>query len=199
MHTYVNGEGFVSATFSLVGLRRRPTITCGVVGSITIGSVTGLIANWRDSLIQSSRPYLPGNMAVGWSLVQLDALFMSGGTLHQATDRTLHAGTSTTIDCPPPNGACVIAKPTGVSGRKFRGRMFAPLACIDESLVDMNGNFGTTAMSALNSEWNGCWGDLDTAGYTPVILHDDAVGGGHTVTTGFSPTQLIGTTRRRIR
>lgn len=200
MHTFTNGESFFQATFECAGLRRHPVITCGG-HSVSAHTAATALPQWRDALTSgSSAPFDPANMGASWSVIEVKCLVMSTGTLTTATLPLSVVGTDSALsDNPSPNVSIVVAKRTGIAGNKNRGRLFAPPSGIAESWVDNAGIIGSTHVTTLQGYWNHVFSIMDSADFTPAILHDDSVGGGWTACTDFLVTPLVGTNRRRIR
>jgi hypothetical protein len=96
----------------------------------------------------------------------------------------------------PGNVAVLIRKHTGSGGRKGRGRLYHPGVFTGLLNADAD-TIAPASVTALANGFQAFFDDLQTAGYTPVLLHGDATT--PTVITSVSCESVVATQRRRIR
>lgn len=186
-----------SATFALSNSQRSLVITHGGF-SASVTTAPALNTAWRNALLTvgGARPFSPAQMPTFLQCVSTNVLLKTGGLLYSDTNNTAVAG-SGSINPPPANSAILINKVTGVAGRAYRGRMFAPVTT-DESNIGPNGVIGPTFVTTLQGYWNTAMTQLTGAGVIPMLLHSDPLITPTTVTT-WTVDELVGTLKRRLR
>jgi len=131
----------------------------------------------------------------------------AGGVVSERFPGTNGADTN---DPAPVSTAIIIAKRTGTSGRRYRGRMYVP--AVNDTLVDIGGNLDPTVAAAYQAEIDDVLPDLAAKpqAIQMVLLHSKGWDGAvepadpgnapaPTVVTSLVVQPRIGTQRRRIR
>jgi hypothetical protein len=104
----------------------------------------------------------------------------------------------TAVVSPPPNNvAALVAKTTGVGGRRNKGRMYLPPFFLQEADVTASGAITNTVITALNTRLNNFRTAMEGLGYILVLFHSD--GGVPTPITSLSLDARVATQRKRLR
>lgn len=98
----------------------------------------------------------------------------------------------------PSNCAVLIAKQTGLGGRRNKGRMYIPPVWPNESAVSARGVLTTTDAGTLATRWNQFRTACATAGLPWVLLHSE-VPFTPTPITALTVSTQMATQRRRMR
>lgn len=108
-----------------------------------------------------------------------------------------------TDSVPPPNVAMIVAKVTGLSGRRNRGRFFLP-AYVDETNVDNRGRIDNTSINAAQTILDAWMADLEAitvgsvAATNMVVLHSTPPAAPAPVVLRLIPQPIVGSQRRRL-
>jgi hypothetical protein len=94
-----------------------------------------------------------------------------------------------------PNVAVLVRKITGFAGRRNRGRFYVP--GVEEDNIDGAGVLDTTSLGQWQSAATGWFNSMVTAGFDPVINHDDL--SVLTTVTAYTVQAKCATQRRRLR
>lgn len=112
----------------------------------------------------------------------------------------LQTVTGTVVDtCPPCNCSLLITKNTALGGRKYRGRMFVPVAELNEGAVDQSGNILSAQLGPIQARWTAAFTALQAAFLEPILFHQDGGVTDPTPITSLTVQALIATQRRRMR
>lgn len=185
--------GFIQVTYFFhQGGANRPasnTMGYGVTGGLTtanVNTISSTIAPYYKACLNTSGTFDGVKVIIGNDGPMTEILSTSGNG----------AGTKTTAMLPAQNQA-VLAKTTGLRGRKFRGRCF--VGDVREANVGDDGSMNSTELTVYNdlaSHLNSALGlgALISASY---ILHSDTTV--PTVITGMGCDTKVGTLRRRYK
>ena len=190
----------MSASFQVVGGTRRPTIT--QAAAFTPGqSAPTVDAIWRQALTDTNRPFEDTYMSDDWSLVETKVLMNTAGVLTSYTNPAVYPGASTDPFVSP-QVSLIVQKVTGLAGRQYRGRMFAPACILGENNVEANGSLQPSYQILFQAKFNGMFNALFANGVNPALLHEAPLVGPvppPTNVIAYLLTPLTGTNRRRIR
>lgn len=96
-----------------------------------------------------------------------------------------------------PQVALLVKKETALGGRKNRGRFYVP--GYPESAVESDGFVSPGTVTGYQANFDAFLADMIAAGFPPVVLHGDGVGGLPTAITALRVDGRVGTQRRRQR
>lgn len=134
-----------------------------------------------------------------WQFVELVTLVGQDGDALRFVSAMGGVGTRAAVESPPPNVACLIAKNTGLSGRRNRGRMYWP--CPNEAAVQQSGALTGAELILLQALATGLAATLSGTGATnlsqPVLLHSEAPTT-PTPVTALQASPFVATQRRRL-
>jgi hypothetical protein len=178
--TIPTGYSLVSFTFTCAGTARNVMNTWGVSnGAQTTAAAVNAVVR-TQMVTTAGRGYSASFLCSPYTLVSQKILSNFGGVLYSDEDVTNVSGTGSALP-PPVNTAMLVTKQTGIAGRKYRGRVFAPWG-LAESVVDAAGIIAAGSVTTQQTGWNSTIIGLTTAGCPAVLLHGD----------GSTPTALIG-------
>jgi len=192
-------EGFTNVTLVWLsnGAPRYKTTSFGVFGPL-VGpeDATTIAAQVFGNFTAAGKPGTAANMVNTWSFEGVNATQTVAGLPVLGSDFVHIQGTKTGPS-DSSNTAIVVKKRTAAGGRKNRGRMYAPAAGLDETVVDQNGFISSASVTLLQNQWGQFFTDLTGHGYEVVLFHSD--GSAPTAITQFSVENQVGTQRRRMR
>lgn len=185
----------VTTSFTCSGSTHTQMITQGLTnpGGAAASAVN---ASWRVALTGAGRPFAAANMGVEYTLVETKVSTNIGGSLFTDINSSPIVGTSA-ISTVPANSAFIIAKQTGIAGRAFRGRMFAPPAAVAEGAVNAAGIINGASVTAQNALWLLAFNDMVSFGQRPALIHLSL--GTWTLLTSWTLNGKVGTLKRRLR
>jgi len=189
------GFGVWSATWAVVGTARNVTTTVGF--HVAPGDVNAAPSNaaFRANTIAAGKIWGAALMPNYYSLTETKSLCNIGGFLFTDSNFGANVGSSGNQPCPI-NSALLVNKVTGIAGRKFRGRFFAPLN-MSENDVDQVGLITPAILATHQARWDTFALAMTTAVYPLYILHTD--GSAPTLVTSLVLSQRVGTIGRRMR
>lgn len=122
-----------------------------------------------------------------------------GSVVHEGSTKGSLSGADAAISM-----SVILAKQTGLLGRKGRGRCFLP-GLLDNAEVDRNGDIGSAQVTAIQASVDDWYDDLTATAappdppndLAPYLLHSGATA--PTPITGFAVRQKVGWIRKRIR
>jgi hypothetical protein len=130
---------------------------------------------------------------------QLVTLANVGGTILRFVSTSTVTGTHAAFEECPSNVAALVAKATGLAGRRNRGRFFLPF--IDESRVDASGRLSSAYQTALQAVADALYGVFHGDTGRPLgpvaLLHSEAPSTATNV-TAFQLQPIVATQRRRL-
>lgn len=188
------GYALCSAVFSVTGASRNPTITqlvlpSGITDAATINS------RWRTGLTGVGDPFSTSQMPSTLAMVETRVLYNNAGFLFSDVDTTVTQGAGSNA-APPMNVAVLVNKVTGLAGRKYRGRLFAP-PTVHENTVTAAGQIDSSTLSTLQTQWNGVFTHMVAQDIPPYLQHQD--GSNPTPLLSYSVSERVGTIGRRMR
>lgn len=193
-----NGYAKIIPTWTLAGSTKVfQTVFMIQNGADDVASAIN--ASWRTAFCNTGRPFVAGNMYVGYTLAKTEVYRMLGGVLTYDLNETPIVGSKASSLGSPINTSILIKKNTLVIGRRFQGRHMMPNLNTAEAGISQAGIIDPTEVAALKSLWDPAMATLNgLTGYQTVL--------GHSVSE-VAPTpyetvtiqQKIGTMRRRIR
>jgi hypothetical protein len=163
-----------------------------------IGSASALLLNgfFRNQFVTTaSRLYSAASLSSAYTLSSTKVLSNIGGVLTSDEDFTNVAHTGSASPAPM-NTAQLLTKQTGIAGRKYRGRVFAPHNT-GEINVDAAGIIASGTTAAYQILANNTLAGMNGVSHPLVLLHGD--GSAPTTLTGIRVEQKIGTIGRRLR
>lgn len=190
-----DGYSSIAFTWNCTGTSRSIVNTWGCSnGALTTAAAINQV--WRTQMVNTAaRPYSGAVLSSAYTLVSQKCLSRIAGVLTSDEIFTNVVCSGTAVP-PPINTAVLVAKLTGLAGRKYRGRVFAPHS-IAETSVDAAGNFNAGTTASLQTAYDNALIALTTAGNPAYLLHSD--GSTPTQLIGALVTQRLGTIGRRIR
>jgi hypothetical protein len=190
-----SGFALCTFTFTIAGSSRNivNTWACENSGAASAALLNGI---FRTQFVTTgTRMYSAASLCSVYVLSSTKVLANIGGVLTSDEDFTTVSGTGGATP-PPMNTAMLISKKTGLAGRKFRGRVFAPFAMI-ESVVDAAGIIAAGSLTGPQGAATNTLTAMSGASHPLVLLHSD--GSTPTALTELKVEQKIGTIGRRLR
>lgn len=152
-----------------------------------------------DAFSSGTAPYTADHMYNGWQFVGVHVTQQVGIVTYVAdSSQDPITGTAGSSAQPVMNSAFIVRKRTGIGGRRFRGRFYAPLTNLLETQVDPYGFIDDTIRNNYQLQWTAAYDNLEPAVTGPVLLHSHA-DDEPTPITSFTLQSYVGTQRRRIR
>jgi len=193
------GAGYFAWRFLLTGDNEEMVITCGFDASAAYSGGGNAIANdmssaWLSAFVAAGmgNQYKFVGTTVRWAL--------AAGPLSVYENIRNVQGTGN-WQALPQNCAALVKKTTAVAGRRGKGRMYVPMAVLDESEVDSRGVIAAGSVTAIQTKLNTLYAAV-VAAVNPVLLHTyepPAAAPVFTPITGFSLDTRIATRRLRLR
>ncbi len=197
-----NNQGECTYLFTYTPLARQMSFTLGFYDPTTIlPSAAGGANLFRTELIGAGMPYQANQMMTDWVFNGCKVLMRdNSGNLVSGTSLVNTQGTAvSSTNVTPIYTPYVISKTTAQAGKKFRGRLYAPVTLLQEGSVDAGGGITTGHQTGQQTLWTAFWGVRDSSGIPPYLLHDASTPGPSAAThiIGFFVRPVLGVQRRR--
>lgn len=151
--------------------------------------------------VGTGKMFVPANVSNTLTAVRVDLVVWREEDVPQKIG-TYSANTAGTRSSSPPPSNCAffVRKYTGNAGRKYKGRFYWPAGYMVGADISAVGSItASPGLATLQTQLNNFFTALDTAGITPVIVHNDNNATPPTPITSFIGQQIIATQRRRLR
>lgn len=185
--------GLASLKWTVTGISEFMVVTFGVFHP------TAPPADWPvdiNTALIASNLAKAASQFVGWTYGTCTVSYgtPSGPIVYEDTvsNPGSRAGESMAV-----NSCVLVRKNTGVGGRANRGRMFSPPINLSEAKVSKAGVIDPVDQAAIQADWSSFLTELNTAGYSMVILHSDPLLA-PTIVNSLTVESIIATQRRRL-
>jgi hypothetical protein len=166
--------------------------------SVSPRTATQMASDVYDDLTAGGAPCAAGSMMDDYRFLGVHCAL--GTPTGDILGQRLATITGSVSDaCPPSNCALLVNKSTALGGRRYRGRMFVPVAQINEGAVDSVGVVSGSTLTAAATAWNTAYTNLVADDVIPHLFHQGGGAPVPTVVTAFTVQTQLATQRRRMR
>lgn len=172
-----------------------------LMGKTKVGdAVATTRASWTDALTaQTLSPLKPSMVYIGWTLASVKVSQMDAGVLTVDEDVTAFVGTKTGSLGTTCNTSILTKKPTGIAGRRYRGRAMWPNLWVPEANVSQAGILQAGEVTNVNNIMSTLDSRLVGLGILSYLGHSVAEVAPTVLTGPMQCVQKVGTIKRRIR
>lgn len=194
-----NGYTNAVLTWAMPGRVNPVSVTLGLTSNPAFTDIEEAEAVWDAAHGSTSIAPAPA-MYTGISFTGVKVSRMIGGALHVAEWSVTTAGSKAggsavyVLD----STAFLVRKVTGLAGRKYRGRIYAPVTGWQQGNISTAGHWDDPAYGDVGDRWTVFFGALSTALLPPVLLHSH-VDDEPTPLVGLNAQRFSATQRRRLR
>lgn len=146
----------------------------------------------------AGRPFVAGNMYVGYTLARTECYVQEGGTLYYDLNPNAIVGTKSGSNGTPINTSIIVRKVTGIVGKRFRGRQMLPNTTVAEANISQAGIIDATGLATISSQYDSLYTAWAASDFPPYLGHSVSEVA-PTEILSFSINEKVGSQPHRIR